>query len=170
MKSIIHAVIIAAVLLIFTPLLQAAETTGGSMADMAKSGSSMADMAKTDSSMADMAKDQQKDMFLKKKTIDEYTVSFSVTKVAPGMEHGGSHNLMVKAEKDGKAQVLRKIFAKVILADGTAKKQSLFKMGDWYMNGFDLGSPGKHQLIILFKTADGVKHNGGVYYEAPGDK
>ena len=170
MKAIIHAVIIAAALLICTPLLQAMENTGTSMADMAKSGSSMADMAKAESSMTGMATEPQEDMFLKKKTIDEYTVSFSVTKVVPGMEHGGSHNLMVKAEKDGKAQVLRKIFAKVILADGTSKKQSLFKMGDWYMNGFDLGSPGKHQLIILFKTADGVKHNGGVYYEAQEDK
>lgn len=155
MKSIIHAVIIATLLLIFAPILQAMEPTGDSMTDMST----------TDSSMAEMTKDQQEGMFLKKKTIDEYTVSFSVTKVAPGMEHGGSHNLMVKVEQNGKAQILNKIFAKVILADGTAKKQSLFKMGDWYMNGFDLGSAGKHQLIILFKTADGAKHNGGVYYE-----
>jgi hypothetical protein len=38
------------------------------------------------------------------------------------------------------------------------------KKGDWYMNGYDLGESGEHQLIILFKTPDGKKHHGGVYY------
>ena len=38
-------------------------------------------------------------------------------------------------------------------------------MGDWYMTGYDLGEKGKHQLIVLFKTSDGKKHKGGVYYQ-----
>jgi len=38
------------------------------------------------------------------------------------------------------------------------------KMGDWYMNGYDLQKNGKHQMMILFKTPDGKKHQGGVFY------
>jgi|GEM_PF-2624583 len=153
MKTIVLNVIFATMMLVISaPLLQAAET-GGAKA-MAESG------------MAGMAKDQPEEKFLKTQNIDAYQVSFMVTKTASGMEHGGSHNLMVKVEKDGTPQTLTKIFAKVILANGESKKEPLFKMDDWYMNGFDLGSSGKHQIIILFKTADGLKHNGGVYYQA----
>jgi hypothetical protein len=38
------------------------------------------------------------------------------------------------------------------------------EIGDWLIAGYDLGHEGKHQLMILFKTADGKKHKGGVYY------
>ena len=47
--------------------------------------------------------------------------------------------------------------------------QMMMKMGDWYMAGYDLGHNGQHQLMALFKTADGVKHFGGVYYPETGE-
>ncbi len=103
-------------------------------------------------------------MFLKKKEIDGYTVNFHVMPAKKGMEHGGSHNLMIKIEQNGKALTDVKINSKVIHPNGKAETKPLMKMGDWYMNGYDLGHDGKHQLMILFKTADGKKHKGGVYY------
>ena len=38
------------------------------------------------------------------------------------------------------------------------------KMGDWLMAGYGLGHKGKHQMMVLFKTKDGKKYKGGVYY------
>ncbi|HHS83824.1 MAG TPA: hypothetical protein ENK38_02730 [Gammaproteobacteria bacterium] len=110
--------------------------------------------------------DQKQDggMFLEKKEIDGYTVSFHVMPAKKGMEHGGSHNLMIKIEQNGKALTDVKINSKVVHPNGKAETKPLMKMGDWYMNGYDLGHDGKHQLMILFKTADGKKHNAGVYY------
>lgn len=106
----------------------------------------------------------QSKMFLEKTEIDGYTVSFHVMLAQQGMQHGGSHNLMVKVERDG--QVLNDIVAnsKVALPDGNTASKMLMKMGDWYMVGYDLGLPGTHQLMVLFKTPDGQKHFGGVYY------
>ena len=103
-------------------------------------------------------------MFLEKKEIDGYTVSFHVMPAKKGMEHGGSHNLMIKIEQNGKALTEVKINSKVVHPDGKAETKPLMKMGDWLMAGYDLGHPGKHQMMILFKTADGKKHKGGVYY------
>jgi len=107
---------------------------------------------------------QKSDMFLEKKEIDGYTVSFHVMEAKKGMEHGGSHNLMIKVEQNGKALTDIKINSKVVHPDDKAESKPLIKMGDWYMNGYDLGHDGKHQLMILFKTADGKKHKGGTYY------
>jgi len=119
-----------------------------------------------DGHLATMNAQQTKDMFLEKKVIDGYTVSFHVMKVSPEMEHGGSHNFMVKIEKDGKVLNDVVINSKVIAPDGQSHSKFLQKMGGWYMNGYDLGQKGRYQLIILFKTADGNKHHGGVYYQA----
>ena len=103
-------------------------------------------------------------MFLKKKEIDGYTVSFHIMKAKKGMEHGGSHNFMLKVEKDGRA--LNNIVAnsKVVHPDGSSQTHKLSRMGDWYMAGYDLGHDGRHQVMVLFKTPDGNKHKGGVFY------
>lgn len=103
-------------------------------------------------------------MFLEKKDIDGYTVSFHVMKAAEGMEHGGSHNLMIKVEKQGAAVNNLKINSKVIYPDGTDESKPLMAMGEWQMAGYDLKESGKHQLMVLFKTADGKKHFGGLHY------
>ena len=109
---------------------------------------------------------QHGDMFLEKRTIDGYDVSFHVMKASDGMQHGGSYNFMVKVEKGGKSLDDVVINSKVIFPDDKADSKMLMRMGDWYMNGYDLKEKGRHQLIILFKTADGKKHQGGVYYPA----
>ena len=103
-------------------------------------------------------------MFLKEKQIDGYKVSFHVMEASDGMRHGGSHNFMVKIEKDGKALKDVVINSKVVHPNKKAESKMLMTMGDWYMAGYDLSHMGKHQMMILFKTSDGKKHKGGVYY------
>jgi len=103
-------------------------------------------------------------MFLEKKEIDGYTVSFHVMAVKEGIQHGGSHNLMIKVEKDGTAIGDLTANSKVTHPNGKSESKMMMKMGDWYMAGYDLGHKGDHQLMVLFKTSDGVKHFGGVHY------
>ncbi len=103
-------------------------------------------------------------MFLKKKEIDGYTVSFHIMEAKKGMEHGGSHNFMLKVEKDGRALNDIVVNSKVIHPDGSSQMRKLSRMGDWYMAGYDLGHEGEHQVMVLFKTPDGNMHRGGVFY------
>jgi len=103
-------------------------------------------------------------MFLVKKQIDGYDVSFHVMNAKPGKEMGGSHDFMIKVEKDGKALNNIVMNTKVKHPNGSSESKKTMKMGDWLMAGYDLGHEGKHQLMILFKTADGKKHKGGIYY------
>ncbi len=104
------------------------------------------------------------EMFLKEKMIDGYKVTFHVMKAKPGMEMGGSHHLMVKVERGGKPVKGVVMNTKVKHPNGSAETKKAKPMGDWLMAAYDLGHPGKHQLMILFKTPDGEKHKGGVYY------
>ncbi len=103
-------------------------------------------------------------MFLKKKQIDGYAVSFHVMKPADGPSMGGTHHVMIKVEKDGKPVDGVVINSKVVYPDGESDSKKTMKMGSWYMAGYDMHDSGKHQLMILFKTPDGKKHKGGVYY------
>jgi len=104
------------------------------------------------------------EMFLVKKEINGYDVSFHVMKAKPGKEMGGSHDFMIKVEKDGKSLTNITMNTKVKHPNGKSETKKTMKMGDWLMAGYDLGHEGKHQMMILFKTADGKKHQGGVYY------
>jgi len=108
----------------------------------------------------------QHGMFLKKKEIDGYSVTFHIMKAKPGKEMGGSHDFMVKVEKDGKAFTNIVMNTKVKHPDGKEESKKAMKMGDWLMAGYDLGHEGRHQMMILFKTDDGKKHKGGVYYSS----
>lgn len=103
-------------------------------------------------------------MFLQKKKVDGYDVSFHIMKANSGKEMGGSHDFMIKVEKAGKVLTYIVMNTKVIHPDGTAESKKTMKMGDWHMAGYDLGHEGKHQMMILFKTKDGKKHKAGVYY------
>jgi len=106
--------------------------------------------------------------FLETKEIDGYTVRFHVMAAKAGMRHGGSHNFMVKIERGGKVITDAMVNSKVIHPNGASESKMMMRMGDWYMAGYDLGHQGRHQLMILFKTADGNKHFGGVHYpDAP---
>jgi len=119
------------------------------------------------SGMSDMSgqmSEQMGGMFLVKKEIDGYEVSFHVTKAQPGKEMGGTHDLMIEVEKDGKAVTDVVMNTKVVHPNGQSETKQAMKMGDWMMAGYDLGHEGKHQMMILFKTPDGKKHKGGVYY------
>jgi hypothetical protein len=107
---------------------------------------------------------RMKGMFLVKKEVDGFTASFHAMKAKEGMQHGGTHNFMVKVERDGKALTDLTVNSKVTHPNGKSESKMLMKMGDWYMAGYDLGHEGKHQLMVLFKTADGAKHFAGVYY------
>jgi len=103
-------------------------------------------------------------MFMQQKQIDGYTVSFHVMPASEGMQHGGSHNFMVKIEKGDKVAEVLAANSKVIAPDGKEASKMMMKMGDWYMAGYDLDAAGRYQLMVLFKTPDGAKHFGGVYY------
>ena len=103
-------------------------------------------------------------MFLEKRDIDGYSVSFHVMEATEGMNHGGSHNLMIKVEKDNAAITDLQANSKVVYPGGQDESKPLMKMGDWHMVGYDLKASGQHQLMVLFKTADGKKHFGGVHY------
>jgi len=108
-------------------------------------------------------------MFLVKKEIDGYTVSFHIMKAKEGMQHGGAYNLMVKVEKNGKALTNILINSKVSHPNKESESKMLIQMGDWFMAGYDLGHPGVHQIMVLFKTSDGKKHFGGIEYQAQGE-
>ncbi len=114
------------------------------------------------SSMSGTAKNSE--MFLEKRDIDGYTVSFHVMEAAEGMRHGGSHNLMIKVEQGDQAISELQANSKVVYPAGNDESKPLMKMGDWFMAGYDLKDGGKHQLMVLFKTPDGKKHFGGVHY------
>ena len=106
----------------------------------------------------------QPKMFLEKTQIDGHTVSFHVMQANEGMHHGGSHNLMIKVERDGRTMNDIVANSKVVFPDGKESSKMLMRMGDWYMAGYDLDQAGRHQLMVLFKTPDGEKHFGGVHY------
>ena len=107
---------------------------------------------------------QTADMLSEKHKIDGYIVIFQAMKAQPGKEMGGTHDFMIKVEKDGKAVTGLAVNSKVVHPGGKAETKMMMPMGEWYMAGYDLGHPGKHQLMVLFKTADGAKHSGGVFY------
>ena len=117
-----------------------------------------------DNEHSNMSNSSSDKMFLKKKNIDGYDVSFHVMKAKPGKEMGGSHDFMIKVEKNGKTQKNIVMNTKVVYPDGKSESKKTMKMGDWLMAGYDLSHNGKHQMMILFKTADGKKHKGGIYY------
>jgi len=109
--------------------------------------------------------DHKNKMFLKKKKIDGYDVTFHIMDAKDGMKMGNeSHHLMIKVENKGKELNNIKVNSKIIFPNGKSDSKMLMKMNGWYMAGYDLGNHGKHQMMILFKTADGKKHSGGVYY------
>ncbi len=108
-------------------------------------------------------------MFLARKDIDGYQVSFHIMKAPKGMEmHGGDYHFMFKAEKNGKALTDLIVNSKITHPDGKEESKMMMKMGDWYMAGYNLSHQGQHQLMVLFKTSDGKKHFGGIFYPQQG--
>ncbi len=116
--------------------------------------------------MMEKMKDRMNNMFLVRKDIDGYQVSFHVMKAPKGMQHGGTYHFMLKVEENGKALTNMLVNSKVIHPNGQSESKMMMKMGDWYMAGYNLGHKGKHQIMVLFKTSDGKKHFGGIEYQA----
>ncbi|MDQ6960378.1 MAG: hypothetical protein Q9M27_05050 [Mariprofundaceae bacterium] len=115
--------------------------------------------------MTGQMKDHMKGMFLVRKDIDGYQVSFHVMKAPEGMQkHGGTHHFMFKAEKNGKPLTNILVNSKVTHPNGASESKMMMKMGGWYMAGYDLEHKGSHQVMVLFKTPDGKKHFGGIDY------
>jgi len=113
----------------------------------------------------DSMNDMKKGMFVKKKVIDGYDVSFHIMKAPKGMEHGGSHHLMIKVEQAGKVVGLKAVNSKVSHPNEKSESKMMMKMGGWYMASYDLEHAGEHKIMVLFKTKDGTKHFGGVKYK-----
>ena len=105
---------------------------------------------------------QMKEGFLTTKNIDGYNVSFHIMKAPAGKDQAGSHHVMVKFEKDGKALTNLVANSKAVHPNGKSESKMLMKMGNWYMAAYNLDHKGNHQVMVLFKTADGVKHFGGI--------
>lgn len=108
--------------------------------------------------------------FLTRKIIDGYMVSFHVMKAQTGQKMGGNRNFMVKVEKGGQVQTGLLVNSKVVYPDKSAASKMMMKMGDWYMASYDMNQGGRYQLMVLFRTPDGNKHFGGVYYPGPNGK
>jgi len=106
----------------------------------------------------------KKETFLKKINIDGFDVSFHIMKAPEGMAKGGTHHLMVKVEQNGKLSSLQAVNSKVTHPNKKSESKMMMKMGDSYMASYDLGHAGAHQIMVLFKTADGRKHFGGIKY------
>jgi len=102
--------------------------------------------------------------FKKEAEIDGFEVTFHIMKAMKGMNHGGSHNVMIKVEKEGEVLTDIAVNSKVTHPNDKSESKMMMKMGDWYMASYDLNHPGKHQIMVLFKTSDGVKHFGGITY------
>jgi len=109
-------------------------------------------------------------MFLVKKDIDGYIVSFRIMKAKEGTRHGGTYNLLVKVEKNGKALTNILVDSKVLHPNKESENKMLMRMGKWYMANYDLSHPGPHQIMVLFKTENGIKHFGGIDYPSQGSK
>ncbi len=102
--------------------------------------------------------------------VDGYTVSFRVMPATADMRHGGTHNLMIRVEKDGRALHDLLVNSRVSHPIKETENKMMARMGDWYMAGFDLGHPGTHQIMVLFKTPDGKVHLGSIEYRTGRNK
>jgi len=104
----------------------------------------------------------KKGQFMKKTAVDGYIVTFRIMKAKVGMAQGGTHHLMIKVEKNGVVITDLAANSKASHPNEQSESKMMMKMGDWYMAAYDLGHKGPHELTVLFKTADGVKHFTGI--------
>jgi len=112
----------------------------------------------------DNAQGQEQGDLLITREIDGFTVSFHIIKAPADEAQGGSHHVMLKFEKDGKVVTDLMANSKAVHPNGQSESKMLVKMGEWFVASYDLGHAGKHQVLVLFKTADGAKHFGGIIF------
>ena len=169
MKQVFVIAATALLVGISQPALAAGEHMHGDHHDaamMAEHGHMHGEMKGQMPSSMDMDKQQ---MFLERKTIDGYDTSFHIMKAPADMQNGGNtYHFMFKAEKGGQVLTDLTVNSKVTHPDGRSESKMMMKMGDWYMAGYDLSHEGRHQLMVLFKTRDGNKHFGGIFFPPKG--
>jgi len=88
-----------------------------------------ADMEHNPCSMPSM-QGMKEGSFLKKEVIDGYDVSFHVMKAPEGMEHGGTHHLMIKVEQNNTIIALQAVNSKVTHPNKQSESKMMMKMGD----------------------------------------
>jgi len=98
---------------------------------------------------------------MREKEVDGFRVCFHVMK---GNTPNGDNSLMVKIGRRDKALTNLIVNSKVTHPNGKSESKMMMLMGDWYMANYHLEHPGKHQIMVLFKTADGSTHFTGLYY------
>lgn len=93
-----------------------------------------------------------------------YQVTFHVIPLEDGMRRDTGHSLMVKLERNG--QIIRdaKVNSRVVFPDKSEGQQLMQRVGDWYTASYTMQGEVRHQLMILFQTADGKIHRSGTYY------
>ena len=91
-------------------------------------------------------------------------MSFHVVPVADGLRQGSTHSVMVKLERNGQLITDVKINSRVIFPDKTQQQKLLSRTGDWYTANYDMQGPTRHQIMVLFQTADGKIHRSGTYF------
>ena len=94
----------------------------------------------------------------------EYAVSFHVLPVVDGLRQGNTHSVMVKVERAGQVITDAKINSRVLFPDKTEQQQLLMRSGDWYAANYDMQGQARHQIMVLFQTADGKMHRTGTYF------
>ena len=105
----------------------------------------------------------QTGMFMRTVEVDGIAVTFHVMPTTPDMDHGGTHNLMVKFAQGGGEVMPTGANSKVIHPGDVEESHMLMKMGGWWMAGYDLSAQGAHQIMVLFMTDDGAKHFTGIW-------
>lgn len=101
---------------------------------------------------------------LEKREIDGYTISVHLMKITPEMNLDGSHTLLVRIEDQNRLVENAVVNSKVIAPDGRYQTKVLKEMGDWHLSSFELDQPGQHYFQLVFRTADGARHQAGVFY------
>ncbi len=112
----------------------------------------------------------KKGAFMASREVDGYQVTFHIMKAPAGQGKGGSHHLMIKVAQHGKTVNQLLINSKVVHPGEQSESKMMMRMGDWYMAAYDLGHPGDHRIMVLFKTPDGKKHFTGIVYTSGGAK
>jgi hypothetical protein len=103
-------------------------------------------------------------MFWKQQMVHGYQVTFHVMSADPEIDYGGTHYVMVKIDKDEQPQAGLEIQSQVTFPDGKKENKILKTRGDWYINGYDLGNEGTHQLHVSFTNPDGKPSQAEITY------
>ena len=98
------------------------------------------------------------------KAIEDYHLRVKVISVNKSLPDGGSHNLLVNIKHQERVQYGLAVTTKVVSGNGHKKTKPMLELGDWYLGGFDLETTDKHQITVMFKTAEGKIYSSEIAY------